>query len=163
MHVEYTQQGYEAGNGREKMAVGTRVSIQAERQERTGQAGHRNAQVQNGDFRQRLFLMKRLSRTSKCTVHILRSKCGARVCGANIELLINEGCKQFVMPKTNTEFWQNKIENNRARDQHNYDILLQNGWQVIILWQCKLTKPELEFTMQSVALALNQNFLKIVK
>lgn len=48
LHVAYTQQGYEAGNGREKMAVGTRVPIQAKFQERTGQAGHRNAQIQNG-------------------------------------------------------------------------------------------------------------------
>ena len=74
----------------------------------------------------------------------------------------HEGCKQFVLPKTNTEFWQNKIAHNRRRDQHNYDILLQNGWQVIVIWQCKLTKQELELTMQSVALALNENFLKIV-
>ena len=45
LHVAYTQQGYEAGNGREKMAVGTRVSIQAERQECAGQAGYSHAQV----------------------------------------------------------------------------------------------------------------------
>lgn len=72
------------------------------------------------------------------------------------------GCKLFVMPKTNTDFWQSKIEYNRQRDQKNYDTLINAGWQVIILWQCKLTKSELELTMQSVALALNQNFLKIV-
>ena len=60
-----------------------------------------------------------------------------------------------------TEFWKNKIEYNRQRDQKNYDVLINAGWQVIVLWQCKLTKQELELTMQSVALALNQNFLKI--
>ena len=75
----------------------------------------------------------------------------------------HKGCKQFVLPKTNTEFWQNKIEYNRQRDQKNYDTLINAGWQVIVLWQCKLTKQELETTMQSVAVALNQNFLKIVK
>lgn len=75
----------------------------------------------------------------------------------------HEGCKYFVLPKTNTEFWQNKIEYNRARDQKNYDTLINAGWQVIVLWQCKLTKQELETTMQSVAVALNQNLLKIVK
>jgi DNA mismatch endonuclease (patch repair protein) len=75
----------------------------------------------------------------------------------------HEGCKYFVLPKTNTEFWQNKIEYNRARDQKNYDTLFNAGWQVIVLWQCKLTKQELETTMQSVAVALNQNLLKIVK
>ena len=75
----------------------------------------------------------------------------------------HEGCKQFVLPKTNTEFWLNKIEYNRARDQKNYDTLINAGWQVIVLWQCKLTKQELETTMQSVTVALNQNYLKIVK
>ena len=75
----------------------------------------------------------------------------------------HEGCKQFVLPKTNTEFWQSKIENNRERDQRNYDLLLQNGWQVIVLWQCKLTRKKIENTMQSVTVALNQNYLKLVK
>jgi len=75
----------------------------------------------------------------------------------------HEGCKYFVMPKTNAEFWQNKIEHNRQRDRRNYDILLQNGWQVIVLWQCKLAKERIENTMQSVAVALNRNYLKIVK
>lgn len=75
----------------------------------------------------------------------------------------HEGCKYFVMPKTNTEFWQNKIEHNRQRDQRNYDILLQNGWQVIVIWQCKLAKEKIENTMQAVTVALNENYLKIVK
>ena len=72
----------------------------------------------------------------------------------------HEGCKQFVLPKTNTVFWRNKIEYNRARDQKNYDILINAGWQVIVLSQCKLTKQELEQTMQQTAVALNQNLLK---
>lgn len=75
----------------------------------------------------------------------------------------HEGCPKFVMPKTNTDFWRTKIENNRKRDQKNYDILLQNGWQVIVVWQCNLTKDKLENTMQSVAVALNHNLLKILK
>ena len=29
----------------------------------------------------------------------------------------HEGCKQFALPKTNTEFWQNKIENNPIMDK----------------------------------------------
>ena len=74
----------------------------------------------------------------------------------------HEGCKQFVLPKTNTEFWQNKIEANQSRDQKNYDALINAGWQVIVLWQCKLTKQELEQTMQSVAVALNQNLLRCI-
>ena len=75
----------------------------------------------------------------------------------------HEGCKYFIMPKTNTVFWQNKIESNRQRDKRNYYILLQNGWQVIVLWQCELSHERIEKTMQAVALSLNVNFLTIAK
>ena len=95
-------------------------------------------------------------------MHISRSKCGAQVCGANIELLIKEGCKQFVLPKTNTDFWQTKIARNRERDQRNYDELTHAGWQVIIIWACYLTKDKLESTMQTVAVTLNKNLLNIL-
>lgn len=75
----------------------------------------------------------------------------------------HEGCKQFVLPKTNTDFWQTKIARNRERDQRNDDELTHAGWQVIVIWQCKLSKQELEPTMQQVAVTLNQNLLKILK
>ena len=75
----------------------------------------------------------------------------------------HEGCKQFVLPKTNTDFWQTKRARNRDRDLRNYDELMHAGWQVIVLWQCKLNKQELEPTMQQVAVTLNQNLLKILK
>ena len=74
----------------------------------------------------------------------------------------HERCSKFVMPKTNTEFWQSKIDRNRERDRQNYDILMQNGWQVIVLWECHLTKEKLETTMQQVALALNENYLRTI-
>lgn len=74
----------------------------------------------------------------------------------------HEGCPKFVMPKSNTDFWQAKIENNRKRDQKNYGILIENGWQVIVLWQCNLTKDKFEDTMQTVAVALNKNLIRII-
>ena len=40
------------------MAVGTRIPLSVECQERTREAGHRHAQVQNGNIRQRLFLAR---------------------------------------------------------------------------------------------------------
>ena len=58
MHVTHTQQGDEAGNGGEEMAVGAWVPIQAECEKRAGQAGHCDAEVQDGDIRQRLFLAR---------------------------------------------------------------------------------------------------------
>ena len=75
----------------------------------------------------------------------------------------HEGCSKFVMPKSNTAFWQTKIARNRERDRQNYEVLLQNGWQVIVLWECQLQPKQLEHTMQQTALALNQNFLTIAQ
>ena len=75
----------------------------------------------------------------------------------------HEGCSKFVIPKSNTDFWRAKIEYNRKRDQRNYQLLIDAGWQVLVIWQCNLTKEQLENTMQSVAVALNTNLLKIIK
>ena len=75
----------------------------------------------------------------------------------------HEGCSKFVMPKSNTAFWQTKIERNRTRDTRIYEMLLQNGWQVIVIWECQLQPKQLETTMQQVTVALNKNLLTIIK
>lgn len=74
----------------------------------------------------------------------------------------HKDCRLFVLPKTNTEFWLNKIESNRVRDQRNYDTLINAGWQVIVLWQCQLAKDKIENTMQSVSIVLNENLIRIL-
>ena len=74
----------------------------------------------------------------------------------------HEGCRQFVLPKTNTAFWQAKIDRNSERDRQNEELLRANGWQVITLWACCLTKDQIEPTMQQVAVALNHNLLQIL-
>ena len=56
LHVAYPQQGNQAGDSGSEMAVGTRLPVQTQRQKRARQVGHRHAQIQNGDLRQRLFL-----------------------------------------------------------------------------------------------------------
>lgn len=58
LHVAYTQQGDKAGDTGSGMALGARIQIQVERKKCTGQTGHRNAQVQNSDIRQRVFLAR---------------------------------------------------------------------------------------------------------
>ncbi|WP_288601993.1 very short patch repair endonuclease [Treponema sp.] len=51
----------------------------------------------------------------------------------------HDGCKYFVIPKTNTEFWQNKINRNRERDKAEIKQLLDEGWRVGIVWECSIT------------------------
>ena len=49
------------------------------------------------------------------------------------------GCKIATTPKSNTEFWQNKIKRNRQRDLENYWKLDELGWEVIVVWECELS------------------------
>lgn len=62
----------------------------------------------------------------------------------------HEGCNKFKMPKTNVELWEEKIRRNRERDGQNYQILKENGWQVLVIWECQLTKKYFEPIMQQV-------------
>ena len=52
----------------------------------------------------------------------------------------HEGCKYFVVPKSNTEFWLNKINRNIERDKEKISSLLNAGWRVFVVWECEL-KP----------------------
>jgi len=45
-------------------------------------------------------------------------------------------CNFFKWPKTNAEFWRNKIEENVKRDQHNYVALVNSGWHFLVIWEC---------------------------
>jgi DNA mismatch endonuclease (patch repair protein) len=42
-------------------------------------------------------------------------------------------------PATNTEFWNRKLDGNIARDVVNQDKLRDLGWQVFIVWECRLS------------------------
>lgn len=41
-----------------------------------------------------------------------------------------------VVPKTNTEFWQQKRQGNVDRDRRNLRELRRLGWQTLVLWEC---------------------------
>jgi len=71
----------------------------------------------------------------------------------------HEGCPKFRMPQTNVEFWENKIRRNRERDRQNYSVLRENGWQVIVLWECGLKPSKIEHTMREAEVLLHEYFL----
>ena len=52
----------------------------------------------------------------------------------------HEGCKNFVWPKSNPDFWKKKIETNISRDLKKIELLQSKGWRVITVWECEL-KP----------------------
>jgi DNA mismatch endonuclease (patch repair protein) len=48
------------------------------------------------------------------------------------------GCSKGRLPKSNVDYWQAKIEQNRLRDQKKSSQLEALGWQVLTIWQCEL-------------------------
>jgi DNA mismatch endonuclease (patch repair protein) len=89
-------------------------------------------------------------------------ECGVR----GVELGV-DSCQGIVdsscckIPQTNREFWVNKIKRNQERDRRNYQVLHDNGWQVIVVWECQLAPKCIEETMLRVELLLNENFLAL--
>lgn len=47
-------------------------------------------------------------------------------------------CRYFKWPKSNSEFWRQKIEGNVERDQKNSAALVASGWVYLIIWECTL-------------------------
>ena len=59
----------------------------------------------------------------------------------------HKGCKNYTIPKTNTEFWTAKVARNQARDQEVWRKLEAKGWSVIIVWECELKKAAFDNTV----------------
>ena len=63
----------------------------------------------------------------------------------------HEECKYFRLPKSNIEFWKEKIERNIERDRESMQALLDLGWKVIRVWECELrNKANCEETLNKI-------------
>lgn len=47
-------------------------------------------------------------------------------------------CSLFKWPSTRRKFWKEKILKNQARDLRAVSTLSENGWRVLIVWECTL-------------------------
>ena len=50
----------------------------------------------------------------------------------------HEGCKYYVVPKTRTEWWLEKIGTNSDNDLRAEERLLKLGWKIVKIWECEL-------------------------
>ena len=66
----------------------------------------------------------------------------------------HEGCRYFVWPKNNAEFWKEKITGNIQRDKHNHQLLANQGWRVIEIWECQLKRSVVDDTLQNLVLQI---------
>ena len=69
----------------------------------------------------------------------------------------NACCK---IPKTNREFWVDKIRRNKERDREEQRTLASMGWHCIIVWECELKPSKREETLDSIAFTLNHIWLQ---
>ncbi|KFC13211.1 G-T specific mismatch repair endonuclease [Trabulsiella guamensis ATCC 49490] len=47
-------------------------------------------------------------------------------------------CYLFKVPATRTEFWLEKIGKNVTRDERDMTLLIEQGWRVLVVWECAL-------------------------
>ena len=62
----------------------------------------------------------------------------------------HEGCKFFVWPQANKEFWKEKILGTAERDLRNEARLSDAGWHVFKVWECELKPAKREATLKNL-------------
>lgn len=67
------------------------------------------------------------------------------------------GCRYFVIPKTRTEWWLDKISKNISNDNINTGKLIEAGWKIITIWECELKPSTAELTLLSLNDTLKTN------
>jgi DNA mismatch endonuclease (patch repair protein) len=50
----------------------------------------------------------------------------------------HQGCKKTTTPKVRKRFWIAKFKRNVQRDRENYRLLRQQGWRILVLWECQV-------------------------
>ena len=115
------------------------------------------AQIENSKLKNEKGVCSEDSRAAQIENSKVKSEkvvCSENSSGAQIE---NSACCKI--PQSNRAFWVAKIKRNQERDQRNYQLLQENGWQVIVVWECQLVATKIEHTMREVELLLNSNML----
>ena len=63
---------------------------------------------------------------------------------------VHSGCAKSVWPKSNTDYWKNKLVSNMERDRNSTRKLSKLGYNVIVVWECQLNKKCREKTLTAL-------------
>ena len=69
----------------------------------------------------------------------------------------HKGCRFYVVPKTRTEWWLAKINGNIDNDTKAFLKLRNEGWKVIIIWECDLKSSTSEYTLLRLVQEINSD------
>lgn len=67
----------------------------------------------------------------------------------------HDNCKFFVVPKTRTDWWIQKIKRNKQNDNESYLKLKSQGWEVLTIFECELKKDKEKITLSEILIQLN--------
>jgi len=70
----------------------------------------------------------------------------------------HKDCKYFIIPKTRTEWWTNKINGNQKNDARKKLELNIAEWNVIEVFECELKKDKLDKTINKIVLDIKKAF-----
>ena len=62
----------------------------------------------------------------------------------------HDNCRYYVVPKTRTDWWLNKINTNKANDDKAIKALKKDGWKIITVWECDLKAAKIEKAMNTL-------------
>ncbi len=62
----------------------------------------------------------------------------------------HKNCKYYVVPKTRTKWWLNKINSNKANDLKAVKALKKDRWKIITIWECRLKPEKIEKTLSGL-------------
>ena len=62
----------------------------------------------------------------------------------------HRGCTKYTVPKTNEQFWREKVARNITRDELNAQRLDSLAWTVITVWECELSKKTFDATVMRI-------------
>lgn len=63
-------------------------------------------------------------------------------------------CKYFIIPKTRTEWWLEKINKTIQNDKRNKILLEEMGWNVITIFECELKNVKISNSLENLFLEI---------
>ena len=62
----------------------------------------------------------------------------------------HKGCKYFVIPKTRTQWWLDKINRTKVLDERSRATLIDRKWNVVTVFECELNPDVRDRTMSKI-------------
>ena len=56
-------------------------------------------------------------------------------------------CRRKPHSKSNRDFWRDKVDRNRKRDISVRNELLDNGWRILVVWECSIRRRSPSFAL----------------